>query len=282
MEPGLYVVATPVGNLADLSERARETLAGADLVYAEDTRRTGRLLEAVGADVSLRSLHEHNEAARVEELLGRLADEARCALVSDAGTPTVSDPGRRAVAAALEAGHRVVPVPGPSAVTAALSASGLPADRFILMGFAPRSGADREAWMERVQTAETTIVVFESPRRTTELLADWQRRDLGARTCVLCRELTKLHEEVRRGTVAELRAEMEDRDPKGEVTLVLEGSEPAGKDRPPEVEASARRLLDRGWSTRDVADHLTGVFGVPRNEAYEMALELDEEAEGNG
>ncbi len=282
MEPGLYVVATPVGNLADLSERARETLAAADVVYAEDTRRSGRLLEAVGADVSLRSLHEHNEAARVDELLGRLADGARCALVSDAGTPAISDPGRRAVAAALEAGHRVVPVPGPSAVTAALSASGLPADRFVLMGFPPRSGADREAWMERVEASELTAVVFESPRRAAALLADWEERGLGGRACVLCRELTKLHEEVRRDTVGGLREEMADREPRGEVTLVLEGAEPAGEDRSPQVEASARRLLDRGWSTRDVADHLTDVFGVPRNEAYETALELGEEAEGSG
>lgn len=278
MEPGLHVVATPVGNLDDLSARARETLAAADVVYAEDTRRTGRLLEEIGADVPLRSLHEHNEAARVDEILERLAADGRCALVSDAGTPVVSDPGRRAVDAALEAGHRVVPIPGPSAVTAALSVSGLPADRFAMTGFPPRSGGDREAWMERVASSPETVVVFESPRRTAALLEEWERRGLGDRACVLCRELTKLHEEVRRGTVSELRSELAGRDLKGEVTLVLEGGGTRGRDdRPPEVEASARRLLKRGWSTRDVADHLGEVFGVPRNEAYETALELDEE-----
>lgn len=278
MEPGLYVVATPVGNLADLSTRARETLTGVDVVYAEDTRRTGRLLEEVGGDPPIRSLHEHNEAGRVEEVLERLRDDGRCALVSDAGTPVVSDPGRRTVAAALEAGHRVVPVPGPSAVTAALSASGLPADRFALMGFAPRSGSAREEWMERVASLTMTVVVFESPRRTEDLLGDWERRGLGDRACVLCRELTKLHEEVRGDTVSGLRARLADRALKGEVTLVLEGAgEEEAAARPPEVERAARRLLARGWSTRDVTDHLGAVFGVPRNEAYEWVLELDEE-----
>ncbi len=285
MEPGLYVVATPVGNLADLSDRARDTLAGVEVVYAEDTRRTGRLLEAIGADVPLRSLHEHNEAARLEEIRGRLEEGGRCAMVSDAGTPVVSDPGRRAVAAALEGGHRVVPVPGPSAVTAALSASGLPADRFTLMGFPPRSGGEREAWMERLASAPETVVVFASPRRTASLLEAWEDRGLGDRTCVLCRELTKLHEEIRRGTVADLGREAAGRELKGEVTLVLEGADPEAREgtdgRSAEVEASARRLLRRGWSTRDVADHLGEVFGVPRNDAYEAALELDDR-EGSG
>lgn len=277
MESGLYVVATPVGNLADLSARARETLTAADVVYAEDTRRTGRLLEEIGADVPLRSLHEHNEASRLEEILGRLREGGRPALVSDAGTPAVSDPGRRTVAAALEAGHRVLPVPGPSAVTAALSASGLPADRFTFLGFPPRSGGERDAWLERAAASPTTVVVFASPRRTADLLAEWERRGLGDRACVLCRELTKLHEEVRRSTVARLAGELDGRALRGEVTLVLEGAgREAASDRPPEVEASARRLLRRGWSTRDVTDHLSEVFGVPRNAAYETALELDE------
>lgn len=281
-EGALHVVATPLGNLADLTRRARDVLDAVEVVYAEDTRRTGRLLQEIGAEAELRSLHEHNEAARVDEILGRLRDGVACALVSDAGTPGVSDPGRRAVAAALEDGRRVVPVPGPSAATAALSASGLSGDRFALMGFPPRSGREREAWMERVASSVTTVVVFESPRRTAELLAAWERRGLGDRACVLCRELTKLHEEVRRSTVAGLRASTADRELKGEVTLVLEGAEPSGgEDRPPEVEAAARSLLQRGWSTRDVSRHLGEVFGVPRNEAYELALELDAE-EGSG
>lgn len=280
MKSGLYVVATPVGNLSDLSSRVRETLAGVDVVYAEDTRRTGRLLEQLDADPVLRSLHEHNEASRVAEVLDRLAEGERCALVSDAGTPVVSDPGRRVVAAALDRGRPVVPVPGPSAVTAALSVSGLPAGRFVFMGFPPRSGSDRRRWMRRVSELPLTVVVFESPRRTGRLLADWEELGLGDRICVLCRELTKLHEEVVRATVAGLRSDLEDRELRGEVTLVLEGAEPDPVgDRPPEADASARRLLRRGWSTRDVTDHLGEVFGVSRNEAYERVLELDEEEE---
>lgn len=277
-DAALYVVATPVGNLSDLTERARRVLGGVDVVYAEDTRRTGRLLEEIGAEPALRSLHEHNEASRVDEILERLRGGAACALVSDAGTPGVSDPGRRTVAAVLDGGWPVVPVPGPSAVTAALSASGLPGDRFTMMGFPPRSGREREAWMERVSSSPTTVVVFESPRRTGALLAAWEERGLGDRTCVLCRELTKMHEEVRRGTVAGLRAATAERELKGEVTLVLAGAEPAGgADRPAEVAAAARSLLGHGWSTRDVTRHLGEVFGVPRNEAYELVLELEAE-----
>lgn len=273
MESGLYVVGTPIGNLGDVTRRAAGTLEGVDTVYAEDTRRTGRLLEALGIDGDLRSLHEHNEARRREEVLGRLAGEGRLALVTDAGTPGVSDPGRRVVAGALEAGHRVVAVPGPSAVTTALSVSGLPADRFAFLGFPPRTGGERDAWIEHLETASLTTVVFASPERLADLLAEWDERGLGGRTCVLCRELTKAHEEVLRSTVAGLRDRAAE-GVRGEVTLVVAAAEESGPDAPPEAARTAAEALgSAGWSTRDVTEHLQRAYGMTRNEAYELALD---------
>lgn len=278
MESGLYVVGTPIGNLGDVTRRAAETLRGVGGVYAEDTRRTGRLLETLAADVELRSLHEHNEAGRRAEVLDRLSRGEKLALVSDAGTPGVSDPGRRTVEAALGAGHRVVPVPGPSAVTAALSVSGLPADRFAFLGFPPAGGGEREGWMERLERLPLTAVVFESPRRVDELLAEWEERGMGGRACVLCRELTKKFEEVRRATVSDLRRRTAG-EVKGEVTLVLEGADEGGREVPRDAARDAAvALLAAGWSTRDVSEHLQEAYDVPRNEAYDLALGAGEDA----
>lgn len=273
MESGLYVVSTPIGNLSDLTDRAREVLRTVPVVFAEDTRRTGRLLTSIDASPELVSLHEHNEASRVPELLERLEAGSACALVSDAGVPSVSDPGRRAVRAALEGGHAVRAVPGASAVTAALSVAGLPADRFVFLGFPPRSGGDRERWLERCAALEWTGVTFESPRRVADLLEDWEARGLGDRRCVVCRELTKLHEELIHGTVSEMAARIGEAELRGEVTIVLAGGEPAGWEaRRDEVEAVARELVEQGLSTRDVAERLQSRFDVPRNAAYELAL----------
>lgn len=278
MESGLYVVGTPIGNLDDLTVRASETLRAADVVYAEDTRRTGRLVASLGARLPFRSLHAHNEAERTDEVLGRLRAGELCALVSDAGTPAVSDPGRRVVAAALEAGFRVIPIPGPSAVLAALSVSGLPADRFSFAGFAPRGGAERRAWLARLAEAPVTTVLFESPRRVGRLLEDLVSAGMGERSVVLCRELTKLHEEVRRDTVDGLRRWLEDGEPRGEVTLVVEGGDRADEAASTgAIEAEARRLAGAGLSTRDIAERLQEELGVARNEAYEAGLRATEE-----
>lgn len=279
MESGFYVVGTPIGNLGDVTRRAREVLGSADVVYAEDTRRTGTLLDALGIDVPLRSLHEHNEARRIEEVLDRLADGDGVVLVSDAGMPGVSDPGRRVVEAALEGGHRVRSVPGPSAVTGALAVSGLPADRFAFLGFPPRGGSARDEWMAGLVRASVTAVVFESPRRVPELLEEWVERGLGGRSCVLCRELTKKFEEVVRAPVEELARTHGAGELRGEVTLVLEGGSGGEPGPSPEaVREAARALLAAGRSTRDVTAHLQKAYGVSRNEAYELALELDEDA----
>lgn len=275
----LYVVGTPIGNLDDLTERARRVLSGVDRVYAEDTRRTGRLLEQLaGSRPELRSLHDHNEARRTDELTAALSEGLDCALVSDAGTPAVSDPGRRAVAAAAGAGARVIPVPGPSAVTAALSASGLPADRFAFLGFPPRSGRRREEWLERCREAPETVVLFESPNRVAGLLAEMAEAGMGERRAVLGRELTKVHEEQLRDTVAGLAAELRDRELRGEVTVVLEAAPETGwRERESEVLERARELVRAGESTRDIAGRLEEEFDVPRNAAYEIGLEAAEE-----
>ncbi len=280
----LYVVGTPIGNLSDLTSRAREVLGRVDRVYAEDTRRTGRLLQEIGADVPLRSLHEHNEARRTGELVEELAGGRACALVSDAGMPAISDPGRRAVSAARDAGARVVPIPGPSAVSAALAVSGLPADRYAFLGFPPRGGTDRAEWLERSVSLPLTVVVFESPRRVAALLEEWTERDAGDRRVALCRELTKVYEEVRRGTVAELLRWCRREEPRGEVTLVLEGREigEAWRDRLEEVRRRARELAAEGRRTRTISDALQRDFGVPRNQAYEMALEADRDGSDGG
>lgn len=282
MECGLYVVSTPIGNLSDLTDRARDVLRTAPVVFAEDTRRTGRLLTSIDASPELVSLHEHNEASRVPDLLERLEGGNPCVLVSDAGVPAVSDPGRRAVRAVLDAGYPVRAVPGASAVTAALSVAGFPADRFVFLGFPPRSGGERDRWMERCASLEWTAVAFESPRRVAALLGDWAERGLADRRCVVCRELTKLHEQIEHATVAELARRIGDAELRGEVTLVLEGGEaPDWQDRRDEVEAAARSLVAEGLSTRDVAERLQERFDVPRNAAYELAL-ASEPTEGDG
>ena len=219
----MFVVGTPIGNLGDLTRRAAEVLRSVDVCYAEDTRRTRGLLSHLAAETPLRSLHEHNERARVEEVLGRLESGETIALVSDAGTPTVSDPGRRVLAAVLEAGHRVSPVPGASAVSAAISVSGLPGDRFTFAGFPPRRRSARESWVEAVRTTRDTTVAFEAPGRLQALLEELAASGLADRRAVVCRELTKLHEEVAAGTIAELATVYGTRTVKGEVTMVIAG-----------------------------------------------------------
>ncbi len=271
----LFVVSTPIGNLADLSGRARETLASVSALYAEDTRHSATLLRHFGFSTPLRSLHKHNEAARVAEVLARLEAGERCAVISDAGTPTVSDPGARLVAAVAGAGFRVEPIPGPSAVTAALSASGLPADRFLFQGFAPRKGADRDAWMDRVASSPDTVVVFEAPGRLAKLLEDWDALGMTHRSCVICRELSKLHEEIRYGTVAGHLDYYSEHEVRGEVTVVLEGNARAEPGEPVDQEqalAVAREMVEAGRTTQEVTRRLRGEFGMTRNEAYQLAL----------
>lgn len=272
----LYIVATPLGNLDDLSPRAAEVLRTVPVVAAEDTRRTRGLLTHLGASPQLLSYHAHSADRRLETLLEILSEGRDVALVSDAGTPAVSDPGVELVAAAREAGISVVPVPGPSAVATALSAAGLPGDRYLFLGFIPRKGTERARLLARAAQEEWSVVFFEAPTRLTALLADLVVAAGPGRRAVVGRELTKLHEELRAGTLAELADYYSSVPPRGELTIVLEGTgtPPPPPDRTADAAEEAAALLAEGLSRREVARRLTETLGLSRNEAYRLVTGL--------
>lgn len=274
MTATLTVVATPIGNLGDLSPRAATALRDADLVLAEDTRRTGRLLQHVGSEVPQRSLHDHNERDRIDEVLRLLADGRHVVLVSDAGTPTVSDPGYRLIAAVVEAGVRVEPVPGPSAVLAALVASGLPSDRVAFDGFLPRKGAARRERLASLATEPRTVVLFASPHRIVDDLHDLAGALGSDRRAVIARELTKLHEEVLRGTLGEL-AEGSAAGLRGEITLVIDGApDPvAAPATPTELVRRVRGLIATGVAKKTAIATVADVAGVPKREVYQAVVD---------
>jgi 16S rRNA (cytidine1402-2'-O)-methyltransferase len=272
--PGrLQVVATPIGNLADLSARAREALAQADVIAAEDTRHTGALLKALGIARPLLSLHEHNESQRAATLLARLAAGETVALVSDAGTPLLSDPGFELVRRALQAGFEVRAIPGPSAITTALSLAGLPTDRFCFEGFLPSRGAERRGALAALAHEPRTLVFFEAPHRIVATLTDMAAQLGTTRPAVVARELTKAHETVYRGTLQELaaRAQAEANFARGEITLVVQGAaaQAAGVD-----ERLLRRtveLLAKELPPGRVAAIAAALTGATRAAAYALA-----------
>lgn len=273
-EPGrLYVVSTPIGNLGDLSPRAVETLAGVSLVLAEDTRHSRHLLDHFGIRAPLASYHEHNEARTTPALVERLLAGESMAIISDAGTPLLSDPGARLVRAAIDAGVAVVPVPGASALLAALVASGIPADRFTFYGFLPRKGRERSELLGEIAALRHTAVVYEAPGRVAGTMAELAGLTAD-RQAAVARELTKQFEEVRRGTVGELARYYEDSPPRGEVVLVIEGAAPAPLDEEA-VRQRARALRAEGVSAREVARTLVAEHGVARNTAYRLAHEFE-------
>ena len=275
--PGtLYIVATPLGNLGDLSRRAGEVLAQVSVVAAEDTRRTRGLLSHLGASPTLLSFHAHSRENRLDGLLEILRSGRDVALVSDAGTPSVSDPGTDLVAAARAAGIAVIPIPGASAIATALSAAGLPADRYLFLGFIPRKGKERSRLLSRAAAEEWSVVFFEAPPRLLALLEDLIPLAGPGRTAVVCRELTKMHEEIRAGTLGELADYYSAVPPRGELTVVLEGTgEPAAQpDRTEDAVEQATSLLAEGLSRREVVQRLTQSLGLPRNEAYKLVMEL--------
>ena len=275
VEGTLSVVSTPIGNLDDLTLRAIEVLCKVDLILAEDTRRTGRLLAHIGSEVPQLSLHEHNEQHRLEEVLDRLRAGAHLALVSDAGTPTVSDPGFRLLSACAAAGIRIVPIPGASAALAALVVSGLPTDRVVMDGFLPRKGAARRDRLAALAVEQRTVVLFLSPHRGAQDLADLARI-LGAdRRGVLCRELTKLHEEVLRGTLGEL-AERVAAGVRGELTLVLAGAPAAAGDGEVTTASLVAEVADRvaaGEGTKDAVAAVAGPHGRSKRALYQAVLD---------
>ena len=271
--PGtLYLVSTPIGNLGDLSPRAAETLRGVALVLAEDTRHARVLLEHAHVRTKVASYHEHNEAAATPKIVARLRAGESVALVSDAGTPLLSDPGARLVRAAIEADAPVVAVPGASALLAALVVSGLDASRFTFFGFLDRKGRERTAALDALARLPHTAVLYEAAPRVAATLADLVERGGGERAAVVARELTKKFEEVRRGTVHALARYYEDAPPRGEVVLVIAGAPPTAIDGAADAaRARAAALRAGGARAGDIVIALAAEFGLARNAAYRLA-----------
>jgi 16S rRNA (cytidine1402-2'-O)-methyltransferase len=269
----LYLVATPIGNLEDVSLRALKVLEEAELVLAEDTRRTRVLLNRHGVPAKPVSLHAHNEAARTAKVLAILDGGGDAALVSDAGTPLISDPGDRLVAAALEAGHSVVPIPGASALLAALAASGLPAVPFTFVGFLPRRSGECDRVLESLRDRRDTLIFFESPRRVAKTLAHLKQA-LGDRRACVARELTKMHEEIARGSLSELAKHFEE-GARGEFTLVVAGARDAAVTQTEdELRKVIRALIAEGHSSREISDRLAASSGLPKREIYARVVDL--------
>jgi 16S rRNA (cytidine1402-2'-O)-methyltransferase len=271
MSGTLFLVAVPIGNRADLTPRAAETLRSVAVVAAEDTRHFATLARHHGIDVRVVSYHDHNEEARARELVGRLIAGDDVALVSDAGTPLVSDPGYRLVRAAIDAGILITSLPGASAVTTALAACGLPPHPFRFLGFLPRAAAARRAALEAVAADDATLVAFEAPRRLADALRD-ARDVLGDRPACLARNLTKPHERYQRGSLAELVVELEaEGDVRGETTLLIAGA--TGRSTAlAEAEADARLLLAGGAPARAIQDLLVSRHGMSKRDAYALVL----------
>ena len=271
--PGtLYVVSTPIGNMGDFSFRAVDVLRSVNGILAEDTRHTRGLLTRYEINTPMVAYHEHNEAKTTPGLVERLAAGDSLALVSDAGTPLLSDPGARLVAASVAAGIPVVPIPGASALLAALVASGIDAERFTFFGFLTRSGGGRRLVLDEIASLGHTVVLYEAPNRLADTLGELEQRGNGDRQAAVAREMTKQFEEVRRGTVSQLRAYYKDKPPRGEVVLVLER---AAIREPSEdtVRERVRALRAGGMSSRDIASMVAEELGVPKRLAYRLAQE---------
>jgi 16S rRNA (cytidine1402-2'-O)-methyltransferase len=263
----LYLVATPIGNLEDITLRALQVLRKCSLIAAEDTRATGRLLAHFDIEKPLVSHHEHSKSVRLERILTAL-ETGDVALVSEAGTPLFSDPGYELVQAALERGFPVISIPGPSALTAALPVSGLSVDRFLYLGFLPRKAPDRRRVLAEVADVRATLVFFEAPHRLRAALADVIDNLGGDRRCAVCRELTKLHEEVWRGTLSGALAEWRDREPRGEFTLVVEGASGPGPWEESQVRSALAALLAEGISRSEAARRVARQSGWAKSDVY--------------
>lgn len=270
----LWLVATPIGNLDDLTPRAVEVLRGAALICCEDTRRTGRLLKHAGIRYErLAVTNDHTEFERIDDVLATLGDGSDVALVTDAGTPGISDPGERLVRAALDHGHTVSAVPGPAALVMALVISGMPTARFVFEGFLPRAGRQRSTRLGEIAGEPRTVVLYEAPHRLNRTLTDLVGVCGADRPAALCRELTKLHEEVVRGSLGELVAR--DTEPRGEYVIVLGGAPvetPAVDDAA--IAAALRTAIGEGRSTRDAVDEVAARLDLRRRRVYSLALEI--------
>ena len=273
----LYVVATPLGNLGDLSPRAADTLKRVAVVAAEDTRHSKPLLHHAGSKAELISFHEHSSDRVLERILRILAEGRDVALITDAGTPAISDPGVALVAAARERGIQVVTIPGPNAVAASVAVSGISGDRYLFLGFLPRKGTDRRRFLLTAAQSEWTVVIFEAPNRVTHLLADLIEVCGPERQAAVSRELTKVFEETRAGTLQELSEHYAEAPARGEVTVVVAGTgkqHVAERPPPPDPGERAKVLLAEGLSRKDVANRLAEETGISRNTAYRLVNEL--------
>ena len=272
--PGtLYIVPTPIGNLEDTTLRALRVLKEVQLIAAEDTRHTQHLLAHFGIHTTLTSYHEHNERDKAHTLVARLKSGASIALVSDAGTPALSDPGYRLVIEAIRAGIQVIPLPGASALTTALSASGLPTDRFCFAGFLPAKTQERKAKLQGLRSETATLVFYEAPHRLKESLAD-ALKVLGEREIAIARELTKVHEEFLRGKLSEIIGLLGGHEIKGEIVLVIQGATGEAQVSDAELQTMIRQLMADGMGMKEIAELLGERYGLGKKEVYKRALKL--------
>ncbi len=267
----LYVVATPIGNLEDITLRALRVLKEVDVIAAEDTRHTQILLSHYGIRTPLTSYHEHNEKTKARQLMSRLERGEQIALVSDAGTPAISDPGYRLAVEAIRGRIPVIPIPGASALTAVLSAGGLPTDRFVFDGFLPAKKQERRARLRALSSETGTLVIYEAPHRLTETLNDLAEI-LGDREIVLAREVSKVHEEFLRGRLTEVAKQVAGREIKGELTLLIGGSRGQSEVSQEQIEEEIRKLKDDGLRVKEIAEILGEKYGYSKKEIYRLAL----------
>jgi 16S rRNA (cytidine1402-2'-O)-methyltransferase len=275
LEPGLHIVATPIGNLGDITLRALATLGQADVVYCEDTRHSRTLFSHFGLAAKLRPYHEHNGEAERPRILQRLASGERVALISDAGTPLISDPGYKLTRDVIAAGHAVFAAPGPCAAIAALAVAGLPTDSFMFAGFLPARSGQRKSRLQELATIPATLIFYEAPTRVAEALID-MADVLGDRPCVVARELTKLHEDVRRGTIAGLAKTIGNESLRGEVAIVV--GPPLEAEITDEMIMAALAAAMKTGSTRDAVRSVTEGLGVPRSRVYNLATLTERDA----
>jgi len=269
----LYIVATPIGNLEDITLRALRMLKEVDLIAAEDTRHTRHLLDHYGIKTALTSYHEHNERAKAQNLVERLLRGDSIALVSDAGTPAISDPGYRLVVAALLAGIRVTPIPGAAALAAVISASGLPSDRFVFEGFLSAKKQEKKKKLQKLQSEVRTLIFYEAPHRLKESLQDLLQV-FGDRQIVVAREMTKVHEEFLRGTISAVSEQIANREVKGEITIVVQGSPSVAEVSDEEIEAEIRRLAGAGMGVKAISELLGERYDLSKRGVYRLALDL--------
>ncbi|GAB1539174.1 16S rRNA (cytidine(1402)-2'-O)-methyltransferase [Scytonema sp. NUACC21] len=276
-KPGtLYIVGTPIGNLEDMTFRAVRILQTVDLIAAEDTRHTGKLLQHFQVKTPQVSYHEHNRSSRVPELLDQLNHGKAIALVTDAGMPGISDPGYELVKICLEAGIQVVPIPGATAAITALSAAGLPTDKFVFEGFLPAKSQQRRSHLELLKVESRTLIFYESPHRLRETLQDLAEIFTNQRQIVIARELTKLYEEFWRGTIGEAIIHYNQREPQGEYTLVVAGTPPTQLQfSETEIKAELEKMINQGISRSQASRELAKITSLPRRQLYQLALKIE-------